>query len=85
MSAPLSCQELGAYRDALERCRGAAVAAADRAVREIMAKNAAVLARIDAAFAELEPRPGEPACEHWRRIEAAFAQLDSDTTTFEGE
>lgn len=81
MSTQLSSEELDGYRVVLRSCREAAVATADGAIQAIMAQNRQVLARVDAAIAEVEPKAGESASDHRRRIEIATATLYPDNET----
>jgi hypothetical protein len=63
----LSCGELDNHRVVLRRCREAA----EEAIREVMAHNAAVMARIDAASWVLRRcRPGEPSGRRRRQGQA---------------
>lgn len=80
----VSSEELQRYRAELTRLRVLAIESADQAIKAVMVHNGTVLRRIDAAMAELEPRPGESEFEHRRRIEVAIMQLHSDETDFEG-
>jgi hypothetical protein len=72
-SEQMSLAELDTYRAMLVRCRETVVAASEKAIREMMAQNAVAVARIGGGLAALEPRPGETASEHRRRIVVALA------------
>ncbi|MDC8980681.1 hypothetical protein PR370_01035 [Mycobacterium marinum] len=72
----LTSGELALYRSVLHRCRESAVDASEEAVKAVMTRNSAVLGVIDAAVAALDPRPGESAAEHRRRIDAAVERLE---------